>query len=260
MISKIETPFKSFQAMNIRQKIAFGIQKPHPFYTQLLSNLQTDFEIMTYLTFQSMAGLNPAEFGAFLVEDALIFERCCELIPWFKTCSPGNQLPFFVIASPEAPCQPGDFCPSITRNFAGQFSPRHSPQAIGDAIRKRLVQHLASAHGLLAVPGIPGQNHRPVLRRGDLELDPNRHLVLKQGKPVTLTVREFALLELLMSHPDQPFSRKQLLKLIWTDSTVTERTIDAHIKTLRKKLGCGSECIETLIGRGYVFREIPVKS
>ncbi|MBT8400516.1 MAG: response regulator transcription factor [Rhodothermia bacterium] len=73
-------------------------------------------------------------------------------------------------------------------------------------------------------------------------------------KDLGLTLTEFELLRYLVRHPRKAFTRQQLLETIWKDAMmVTERTVDAHIKNLREKLGAFAEHIQTVRGVGYRF-------
>ena len=91
-----------------------------------------------------------------------------------------------------------------------------------------------------------------VLRRGALQVDAERHRCSVDGAPVDLTAKEFRLLEVLMSRPGHVMTRQRLLDDVWgSDITVTERTIDTHLKRLREKLGAAGELIETVRGVGY---------
>ena len=91
-----------------------------------------------------------------------------------------------------------------------------------------------------------------LLRNGALELNTAEHTVLAQGQPVQLTLKEYELLQLFMSHPGQVFTREQLLDAVWTSEYLGEtRTIDVHIGTLRTKLGPCGNYIATVRGVGY---------
>jgi two-component system phosphate regulon response regulator PhoB len=95
-----------------------------------------------------------------------------------------------------------------------------------------------------------------VLERGALALDAERHRCSVGGAEVPLTAKEFRLLEALMSRPGRVLSRQRLLDEVWgSDITVTERTIDTHLKRLREKLGAAGDQIETVRGVGYRFAE-----
>ncbi|MEM1056127.1 MAG: response regulator transcription factor [Bacteroidota bacterium] len=76
------------------------------------------------------------------------------------------------------------------------------------------------------------------------------------GDDLGLTLTEFELLRYLVRHPRKAFTRQQLLETIWKDAMmVTERTVDAHIKNLREKLGDFARHIQTVRGVGYRFVE-----
>lgn len=87
---------------------------------------------------------------------------------------------------------------------------------------------------------------------GNIRLKENEHKVYANGEPITLTHKEFTMLKLFMQNPDVVFSRDVLLSEIWDAVYVGEtRTVDAHIKTLRQKLGAAGGQIKTVIGVGY---------
>ena len=90
------------------------------------------------------------------------------------------------------------------------------------------------------------------LQIGGLTLNPQQHAVLSGGESVTLTLKEYELLKLLMENPGSVFTREQLMARIWGDDFLGEsRTVDVHIGTLRTKLGSCGSCIETVRGVGY---------
>ena len=98
-----------------------------------------------------------------------------------------------------------------------------------------------------------------VIERGDLTMDPLRHAVKWRGKDVTLTVTEFLLLQVLAQRPGFVKSREQLMDVAYDDQVyVDDRTIDSHIKRLRKKMRLVDQefsAIETLYGIGYRYNE-----
>ena len=97
----------------------------------------------------------------------------------------------------------------------------------------------------------PEQN-AGVLRIGSLTLDPAEHTVTAEGRRVQLTLKEYELLHLFMANPGRAFDRETLLQKIWNaDWTGETRTVDAHIRSLRAKLGSAADCIETVRGVGY---------
>ena len=112
--------------------------------------------------------------------------------------------------------------------------------------------------------GTTGQPEEPVEKpivRGDLMLDPVRHMCAWKGESVGLTVTEFLILRALAQRPGHVKSRDQLMDAAYNDNVyVDDRTIDSHIKRLRKKLRAVDENftgIETLYGIGYRYREHP---
>jgi two-component system response regulator ChvI len=94
---------------------------------------------------------------------------------------------------------------------------------------------------------------------GELELDPRRYQVRLAGRPVPLTVTEFLMLLALVRHPGHVKSRRQLMEQGYAhDTYVSDRTIDSHIKRLRRKLetvDSAFDGIETVYGVGYRYRE-----
>lgn len=91
-----------------------------------------------------------------------------------------------------------------------------------------------------------------ILCIGSLELNLEGHTVSVGGSRVLLTLKEFEILRLLMDNPGRVFTREQLLQSVWGASYMGEtRTIDVHIGTLRAKLGCCGDYIETVRGVGY---------
>ena len=94
------------------------------------------------------------------------------------------------------------------------------------------------------------------LQHGLLALDQDRHRCTVQGVPIDLTAKEFKLLSTLMARPGHVMSRQRLLDSVWgTEITVTERTIDTHLKRLREKLGPAGDLVETVRGVGYRFAD-----
>jgi two-component system, OmpR family, phosphate regulon response regulator PhoB len=87
-------------------------------------------------------------------------------------------------------------------------------------------------------------------------IDRHRHRALLNGEDLRLTLTEFRLLETLVRQPGRAFTRTDLMNsAIGEDAMVLERTIDVHIKSLRRKLGASAKVIETVRGVGYRFRE-----
>lgn len=93
-----------------------------------------------------------------------------------------------------------------------------------------------------------------ILEVGDLTLDPAAFLASRGGQPLSLTAKEFALLEYFMRHPGEVMSQERLLEHVWDEmADPFTNTVRVTISNLRKKLGHPS-LIETVPGRGYVLR------
>ena len=91
---------------------------------------------------------------------------------------------------------------------------------------------------------------------GPIQLDVDRHELLVDGKPITVTATEFRLLKALMAANGRVLSRDRLIDAaMGADAVVTDRTIDVHTTSLRKKLGAAAAWIQTIRGVGYTFRE-----
>lgn len=97
-------------------------------------------------------------------------------------------------------------------------------------------------------------NPNPLLHLGELTVDHARRHVERNGKPVVLTAREWALFETLIARPGRLLSKTQLETALYAfDDEFESNTIEAHISRMRKKLG--REAIETVRGMGYRLRE-----
>ena len=105
----------------------------------------------------------------------------------------------------------------------------------------------------------PRAEDAKALERGLLRMDPERHTCTWRGEPVTLTVTEFLILQSLAQRPGVVKSRNALMDAAYDDEVyVDDRTIDSHIKRLRKKFNqvdADFDMIETLYGVGYRFKE-----
>ncbi|MFN8413413.1 MAG: response regulator transcription factor [Anaerolineales bacterium] len=121
------------------------------------------------------------------------------------------------------------------------FSPR--------ALVARVRAMLRRAHGEVKLPAI--------IRSGALEIDTEKYLAMLNSKPIQLTPNEFKLLTLLAGHIGQTLTREQLLEDMHGATSSVDRSVDSHIKNLRKKLevDSNSPSIETVYGIGYRFVE-----
>ena len=137
------------------------------------------------------------------------------------------------------------------------FSPRELVARI-KALRRRMAPPSEAPTAVTA----PAATR--ISRHGSLEMDEEKFQARYAGTLLVLTRQEFRLLALLTGSPGRVFTREQVLDRAWEDGgAVTDRTIDAHVKTLRRKLadaggeGSNEEVIETVRGVGYRARELP---
>jgi two-component system phosphate regulon response regulator PhoB len=117
------------------------------------------------------------------------------------------------------------------------FSPRELVSRVRAVFRRRAPQHSGEA-----------------LDYGPLRIDPVRHEVAVDGKPIKMGLAEFRLLKFLIGHPERVFSRSQLLDSVWGDHVfIEERTVDVHVLRLRKALMVANahRLVQTVRGLGY---------
>ena len=111
---------------------------------------------------------------------------------------------------------------------------------------------VARVKALLRRASRPTSEKFPVIRAGEVEIDPMSRRVRKETENVHLTPTEFDLLHRLASQPDVVFTRERLMHDVWGyGDGVGARTVDSHVATLRRKLG--SDLIRTVHGVGYAF-------
>ena len=110
-----------------------------------------------------------------------------------------------------------------------------------------------------AAPSPTPEEEKQIIRRGELVLDPMRHACTWKGQTVTLTVTEFLILEALAQRPGFVKTRDSLMDAAYDDQIyVDDRTIDSHIKRVRKKfrvIDKEFDAIETLYGVGYKYKD-----
>ena len=107
-------------------------------------------------------------------------------------------------------------------------------------------------------PAAQAPQRAPLLTVGDLSLDTEERVAIRDGKTIDLTAKEYDLIELLMKNPRRVFSRESLMDLVWGYSSAGDyRTVDVHIRRLREKLEknpAEPEYIMTKWGVGYYFK------
>jgi DNA-binding response OmpR family regulator len=103
----------------------------------------------------------------------------------------------------------------------------------------------------------PGAAAEPIVRVGDVELDPRTLSVKRAGRAIRLTAREFAFLELLARHPGQVFTQDHLVAALWAaDAVPGSNIVEVYVRSLRRKVDDGRRdgLIETVRGAGYRLR------
>jgi two-component system, OmpR family, alkaline phosphatase synthesis response regulator PhoP len=109
--------------------------------------------------------------------------------------------------------------------------------------------------------GTEAEDDEATIRIRDLTIHPGRHQVLVKGKPVELTATEFRILLFLAKRPGWVFTRQQIVdaaqgdEAFVSDRFVTDRSVDVHIVSLRRKLGSAGASIETVRGVGYRLQD-----
>ncbi len=94
------------------------------------------------------------------------------------------------------------------------------------------------------------------IERDGVKILLKRHEVFVNGEEIELTLKEYGLLKLLITHPETVFSREEIMDQIWETGFYGEtRTVDVHVRTLRQKLGKAGKHIETVRGVGYRYHE-----
>ena len=91
---------------------------------------------------------------------------------------------------------------------------------------------------------------------GPVSVDPERHEARIRGKPLSLTLAEFRLLQALISSPGRVFTRDQLLdRITGGEVVIVDRNVDVHVRSIRKKMGRDGALIETVRGVGYKLKD-----
>ena len=99
----------------------------------------------------------------------------------------------------------------------------------------------------------PAEERQDLLAAADIALDRESRTVTKNGEPVSLTRREFDLLQFLLEHPNRVLTREQLLNQVWGyDDAGETNAVDVYVSVLRNKLG--TAVVETVRGVGYILR------
>lgn len=99
-------------------------------------------------------------------------------------------------------------------------------------------------------------NHGNFLEAKGLKLDIRSRILLIEGKEVALAAKEFDILQFFLEHKEQVISREQILDRVWGEEYYGyDRTVDTHIKKLRKAIGDSAKCLQTIYKAGYIWKE-----
>lgn len=182
-----------------------------------------------------------------------------------------EELPALVILDLMLPKMPGlEVCKVLKNDGATRHIPIIMLTAKAEEI-DRIVGLEVGADDYVTKPFSPREivlRIKAIMRRGKgdvtdeqmtigaISVDPSRHHVTVAGKRVRLTSVEFKLLSMLMLRRGRVQSRDRLLNEVWGyESLIDTRTVDTHVRRLRKKLGKAADAIETVRGFGYRLRE-----
>lgn len=182
-----------------------------------------------------------------------------------------EELPALVILDLMLPKMPGL---EVCKVLKGDVATRHIPIIMLTAKAEeidRIVGLEVGADDYVTKPFSPREivlRIKAIMRRGKgdvtdeqmtigaITVDPSRHDVTVAGKAIRLTSVEFKLLSMLMLRRGRVQSRDRLLNEVWGyESLIDTRTVDTHVRRLRKKLGKAADVIETVRGFGYRLRE-----
>ena len=181
------------------------------------------------------------------------------------------EKPAFIILDLMLPKMPGlELCKALKSDPATSRIPIMMLTAKAEEI-DRIVGLEFGADDYVTKPFSPREvtlRIRAILRRGEpkwdgdhltagpIQIDPARHEVSVEGKAVTLTMLEFKLLRTLIERRGRVQARDRLLNDVWGyESAIDTRTVDTHVRRLRKKLGKAADAIESVRGFGYRLRE-----
>lgn len=98
-------------------------------------------------------------------------------------------------------------------------------------------------------------NNTKVFKFKDLVLDSGNYSVFINDKPIELTVKEYSILELLITNPKKVFTKQNIFESIWSEEYVDERAVTVHVSNLRNKLNDGDKYIKTVWGIGYKMQD-----
>ncbi len=213
---------------------------------QLVKTLEYNFAREGYETYVAHDGAEGLRKAQTLLPDLVLLDLMLPVMNGLEVCrelrngEKTRDIPIIMLtARAEETDQVVGFSMGADDYVTKPFSPKVLLQRIKAQLRRR--------------EGHVGENDE-IVHLG-VRIDRIRHKVTVHDEPIELTPTEFRLLECLLRQPGRAFTRQQLMNASIGDGhVVLERTIDVHIKTLRRKLG-DADLIETVRGVGYRFKE-----
>jgi len=121
---------------------------------------------------------------------------------------------------------------------------------------RELVARIHAVMRRTAGPASPELGESGVIARGPIRMDRGKHRLLVDGEAVEITATEFRILWLMASRPGRVFDRDQIMAAARGESSASlSRSVDAHVRTLRKKLGSHRDLVQTVRAVGYRFSD-----
>jgi two-component system phosphate regulon response regulator PhoB len=177
-----------------------------------------------------------------MLPDASGFRLCQEIKAILNPDRPNNPVRILMLTARSAEADRIEGFESGTDDYVVKpFSPREL------VLRVKALLNRSQTENTVA------QNNPVALKIGDIELDAKAHRVWVANEELKLTPIEFKILWVLAQHLDAVRTREQLLKQVWENGgdEILDRTVDAHVKRLRSKLGIARDQLETVRGIGY---------
>jgi two-component system phosphate regulon response regulator PhoB len=200
-----------------------------------------------YVTVSALNGEDGVRFAGSEQPDLIILDIMLPVIDGFEVCrtlksdDKTSQIPIIILS---AKSQETDKVVGLELGADDYVTKPFSPREL--IARIRAIMRRGAERKL-----------NEVLEKGDLIIDSARYKVKVGGEEIQLTTTEFKLLEYMARRPGVVLSRYQILDAVSGDDTVVcDRTVDAHVKSLRRKLGRARDYIETVRGAGYRFKEL----
>ena len=211
----------------------------------LTYNLEREgFEVLT--SYDGQDGLRQAQLK---LPDLIVLDLMLPVKPGIEVCrelrngTRTRDIPIVMVtAKAEESDQLVGFAMGADDYVTKPYSVKVLIERIKKELRKRQAQDEPSTSSIIESQGVT--------------IDRHSHRAIYGGEELPLTPTEFRLLEVLLRQTGRAFTRNELMDAaIGVDAVVLERTIDVHVKSLRKKLGDGADLIETVRGVGYRFHE-----